>query len=249
MISLTLTRDYLLDLMVRMAHHSTAIEGNSLTLANTISILLEKYVPVAASLREVHEIENYEGFMATLIDSLKSGEPICLDLIKKFHKKLCVNAIQGESGVFKKVENMIVGADFDTSKPYMVIQDLTQWVDDANFLFENCKSEQDFFSALAGLHIRFERIHPFSDGNGRVGRALVVFACMSNGMAPSVVVKEDRSKYIELLRKENVAGLAEYFCGLSRFEAERIEKFRGNGFPIMELKERGLPGVKRPAEH
>lgn len=237
---LTLTRDYLLDLMVRMAHHSTAIEGNSLTLSNAISILLEKYVPVAAPLREIHEIENYEGLMTTLIDSLKSCEQICLDLIRKFHKRLCINAIQGEAGAFKEAGNRIAGADFDTAKPCMVIQDLTQWVDDADCLFENCKSEHDFFSALARLHIRFERIHPFSDGNGRVGRALVVFACMSNGMAPSVVAKEDRSKYIELLRKENTAGLAEYFCGLSRFEAERIEKFRGNGFPIMELKGRDL---------
>ena len=65
-----LSDDYLDDLMVRMAHHSTAIEGNTLTQGETKSILIDGYVPRAMDMRELHEVLNYMTFMPFLRDAL-----------------------------------------------------------------------------------------------------------------------------------------------------------------------------------
>ena len=58
-----LSLDYWDDLMVRMAHHSTAIEGNTLSQGDTKSLLLDGYIPRAMELREMHEVLNYKSFM------------------------------------------------------------------------------------------------------------------------------------------------------------------------------------------
>lgn len=60
--TLYLSTAYLDDLMVRMAYHSTAIEGNSLTQGETKSVLIDGYVPRAIDLRELNEVLNYKAF-------------------------------------------------------------------------------------------------------------------------------------------------------------------------------------------
>ena len=64
---LYLSTAYLDDLMVRMAHHSTAIEGNSLTQGETKSVLIDGYVPRAIDLRELNEVLNYKAFTVNLL--------------------------------------------------------------------------------------------------------------------------------------------------------------------------------------
>ena len=57
-------KEYLEDLLVRMAHHSTAIEGNSLTQGETKSIILENYIPRPIDIREVNEVLNYKNTLS-----------------------------------------------------------------------------------------------------------------------------------------------------------------------------------------
>ena len=115
------SNDYLDDLLVRTAHHSTAIEGNTLTQGEVKSILIDGYIPRAMNLRELNEVINYKSFMQYIRDNLHSLPPLSLERIKNIHFLLCQNAIDGVAGTFKTIPNMIIGASFTPTQPYMVI--------------------------------------------------------------------------------------------------------------------------------
>ena len=67
-------------------------------------------------------------------------------------------------------------------------------------------------------HLRFERIHPFSDGNGRTGRALIVHSCLQQGIAPIIINKSDRQLYMNLLSDLDIKGLTRMGIQLSKEE-------------------------------
>ena len=216
--------EYLDDLLVRMAHHSTAIEGNTLTQGETKSILIDGYIPRAMNLRELNEVINYKSFMQTIRDSLDDLPPLSLELIKKIHFLLCQNAIEGVAGAFKTIPNMIIGASFTPTQPYMVITELQEWILNLEAQL-NGADKAGIVEAISRQHIAFERIHPFSDGNGRVGRALMVYTCLQKGIAPIVVTKENKAEYISYLNTEDVVGLTKFFLKLNAEEEARINLF------------------------
>lgn len=111
-----LTNEYNSDLLVRMTHHSTAIEGNTLTQAETISILLHNYIPKNMSEREYYEVKNYKKAFEFLLEAEKD---LTSEIIKKYNEFIMEN-LREDNGVFKKVENIILGSDFETTKPYLV---------------------------------------------------------------------------------------------------------------------------------
>ena len=216
--------EYLDDLLVRMAHHSTAIEGNTLTQGETKSILIDGYIPRAMNLRELNEVINYKIFMQTIRDSLDDLPPLSLELIKKIHFLLCQNAIEGVAGAFKTIPNMIIGASFTPTQPYMVITELQEWILNLEAQL-NGADKEGIVEAISRQHIAFERIHPFSDGNGRVGRALMVYTCLQRGIAPIVVTKENKAEYISYLNTEDVVGLTKFSLKLNADEEARMSLF------------------------
>ena len=222
-----ISNDYLDDLLVRMAHHSTAIEGNTLTQGETKSILIDGYVPRAMNLRELNEVINYKSFMQYIRDNLDNLPPLSLERIKKIHFLLCQNAIDGVAGTFKTIPNMIIGASFTPTQPYMVITELQEWILKLEAQLES-QAKEGIIEAICRQHIAFERIHPFSDGNGRVGRALMVYICLQKGIAPIVVTKEDKAEYISYLNTEDVNGLTKFSLKLNADEEARINLFSQN---------------------
>ena len=221
------SNDYLDDLLVRTAHHSTAIEGNTLTQGEVKSILIDGYIPRAMNLGELNEVINYKSFMQYIRDNLDNLPPLSLELIKKIHFLLCQNAIDGVAGTFKTIPNMIIGASFTPTQPYMVITELQEWILNLEAQLES-QAKEGIIEAICRQHIAFERIHPFSDGNGRVGRALMVYICLQKGIAPIVVTKEDKAEYISYLNTEDVNGLTKFSLKLNADEEARINLFSQN---------------------
>ena len=221
------SNDYLDDLLVRTAHHSTAIEGNTLTQGEVKSILIDGYIPRAMNLRELNEVINYKSFMQYIRDNLHSLPPLSLERIKNIHFLLCQNAIDGVAGTFKTIPNMIIGASFTPTQPYMVITELQEWILNLEAQLES-QVKEGIIEAICRQHIAFERIHPFSDGNGRVGRALMVYICLQKGIAPIVVTKEDKAEYISYLNTEDVNGLTRFSLKLNADEEARINLFSQN---------------------
>ena len=221
------SNDYLDDLLVRTAHHSTAIEGNTLTQGEVKSILIDGYIPRAMNLRELNEVINYKSFMQYIRDNLDNLPPLSLERIKNIHFLLCQNAIDGVAGTFKTIPNMIIGASFTPTQPYMVITELQEWILNLEAQLES-QVKEGIIEAICRQHIAFERIHPFSDGNGRVGRALMVYICLQKGIAPIVVTKEDKAEYISYLNTEDVNGLTKFSLKLNADEEARINLFSQN---------------------
>ena len=221
------SNDYLDDLLVRTAHHSTAIEGNTLTQGEVKSILIDGYIPRAMNLRELNEVINYKSFMQYIRDNLTDLPPLSLERIKKIHFLLCQNAIDGVAGTFKTIPNMIIGASFTPTQPHMVITELQEWILNLEAQLES-QVKEGIIEAICRQHIAFEHIHPFSDGNGRVGRALMVYICLQKGIAPIVVTKEDKAEYISYLNTEDVNGLTKFSLKLNADEEARINLFSQN---------------------
>lgn len=90
------------------------------------------------------------------------------------------------------------------------------------------QSDKDIFYRIAEFHITFERIHPLSDANGKTGRVLITKELLANDYAPCVITIDERSKYMELLAKQNISGLSDMLMRLNNAELERMERFSIN---------------------
>lgn len=74
-------------------------------------------------------------------------------------------------------------------------------------------------------HLRFERIHPFADGNGRTGRALMIWSCLHEGLIPIVIEKEQRGRYINALNRNDTKELTALALSIQEKESERMKIF------------------------
>ncbi len=218
-----MTNEYLQDLMVRMAHHSTAIEGNSLTQGETKSVLIDEYIPRPMDLRELNEVLNYKALLPYLLEH--QAEDITLSGIKDINQ-IIMNNIDSRGGQFKVIANAIIGADFTPTPPYMVPEELKKWVDDLSWRLENAKSDEEKVFAIMDQHLRFERIHPFADGNGRTGRALIIWSCLHENLTPIVIEKEQRKVYINALNRSDAKGLLALAQEIQVKEKERMALFQ-----------------------
>ncbi|WP_269747171.1 Fic family protein [Thermophilibacter immobilis] len=85
---------------------------------------------------------------------------------------------------------------------------------------------QDVLGATAAdFHSRFERIHPFEDGNGRTGRILIDRGLIKSGLAPAVITKDVRAEYFGFITERDVLGLAGLLRSLVADENARIAAF------------------------
>ncbi|HEM3576948.1 Fic family protein [Streptococcus suis] len=222
---MTYSQDYLDDLLVRMAYHSSGIEGNTISLPETVSIILESTLPGKhKSIREFYEIENHKQAFQALLFALDNEEELSLGLVKDIHA-LLMDRLQHDRGQFKSVQNAIIGATFKTASPEETPFLMQQWVDNANYRLDLPLEIAELLEVLADVHIQFERIHPFSDGNGRTGRLILMFQSMLKLGAPVLISKEDRALYMELLAEQDVAGLSQLLQRSLEFEQERKNQF------------------------
>ena len=213
--------EYMEDMLVRMAHHSTAIEGNTLTQAETISILIHNFIPRDMSEREYYEVKNYRKVFNTL---LEADRKITTELIKKYNKDIMEN-LHDLNGKFKTTQNLILGAEFEPTKPYLVPFEIEDWCNNLSYRLDNAKTNEEKVEIIMDQHIKFEKIHPFNDGNGRTGRLLIIHSCLKEDLEPIIIPKEKKGKYINLLASENLKELTKWALQLQEKERDRIEKF------------------------
>lgn len=103
-----------------MAYHSSAIEGNAIILAESVSIILEDTIIAlekGIKMREFYEVANHKQAFDYLVSALNNNDPFSEQVIKKIHEFL-LNRIQFDKGQYKTTQNAIVGATFETAKPH-----------------------------------------------------------------------------------------------------------------------------------
>lgn len=225
---LKLSDEYLKDVLVRLAHHSTAIEGNTLSLPQTVSIILENSLPPmdrSVNLREIFEVKNHEQAFHYMLHELGQDQPLTLETVKGIHAAL-TDHLQHDRGQFKQADNAILGAEFQTASAAETPLLMRQWIDNLTYRLENTKKAGERYLAISEAHIAFERIHPFSDGNGRTGRMVMNYSLLQNDLPPVVISKDDRATYMSLLAKQDGAGLSRYIQDVSKMEWDRIQRFQ-----------------------
>ena len=220
----TINYEYFLDLSVRMTHHSNAIEGNTLTLNETATIILDSTIPGSKSVREVFEVLNHKRAIDYMLNELANDQNLDIYVIKNINKEI-LDRLNDNAGNFKNSSNAIIGADFQTSTPSQVPILTKNWIENLNDRLELCKTDDEKLLEILSSHIEFERIHPFIDGNGRTGRLIMLYLCFQENISPFVIEKNDRALYMNYLREQNADIIFDKVKELQEFEKKRMEQF------------------------
>ncbi|AKL97889.1 Fic family protein [Endomicrobium proavitum] len=210
-------KSYFEDYITRSTYNSNAIEGSTLSYADTYAIVFkDDSFKVSAKPREIYEAINHKYALNFVIDNLQNeaDERFIIEIAKIINKN--INDISG----FRNVDVFIRGAEHIPPKKEVVQNKMLYFIDNYN----NAK-HTSIFEKIAYNHIEFEKIHPFADGNGRTGRLIINYELLKHNIAPSIIPVEDRSKYFEFLKTSNVENFSIYLEDLSKQEAERLKKF------------------------
>ena len=186
------------NLKTNFIYNSNAIEGSTLTLKETDIILQYGVTLKGKSLKEHEEVKGQEYALNFLKEVIKTNESLSLRLIREFHALVLNDDIENR-GKFKKSNNEILGARFETTPYYLVEEKLTELIEKFNSSENN-----DLIMKAACFHADFEKIHPFIDGNGRTGRLLLNLELMKNGYPITVIRNEDREEYYTALETAQV---------------------------------------------
>jgi Fic family protein len=191
---------------------SSMIEGTQSSLSD---LLVHEISPLqSVPFDDVTDVSNYVAAIEHGLKRLSEGFPISIRLIKDLHKILLSNS-RGSTklpGEIRDSQNWIggtrpVNAVFVPPPPHL----LTEGLSDLEKFIHDDKQETSTIFKAGVVHLQFETLHPFLDGNGRVGRLLIILIFMSDGMLSepllyiSLFLKTHRQRYYELLdnvRKE-----------------------------------------------
>jgi len=212
-------KEYLQDLITRSTYHSNAIEGSTLTYAETYAILYNdnSFKIEGKEPREIYEAINHKKALELVFKNLQNNE----ELNEKFIKQLneTINRDIKDTEGYRTVQVFIQGSEHIPPEPEKVPNLMMYYIYNYNH------DKQDIFAKIAKYHIEFEKIHPFEDGNGRTGRLLLNYELLKNNFPPVVIAKEDRVMYFEFLKNNDGTSLAQWLKELSTREKERMKKF------------------------
>ncbi|SRR5258708_18839327 len=171
-------------------YNSNAIENSTLTLKETEKILLEMEVSRDVSLREVFEAKN----LARVIDYIrnKSKEELSINLILLLHEMLILNIKDSIAGRFRQVGEYVRIANYIAPAPEKVGNLITQT------LLDYTSDLQSFFiDKIAKFHLDFETVHPFNDGNGRIGRLIINYQLLHLDFPMIIIRNKEKSTYYQ----------------------------------------------------
>lgn len=201
--------------ITEMSYHSNRIEGSTLTREQTQSLYDYDYVSASESENnlvkgeDVVEMRNHFRLIKHMITDCM--EPLSQTSIKEYHKILKLGAKDEDYGWavgdYKKLENAV--GNVITTEPFMVAEEMENLL----ITYNHGDTNKDI-SDIARFHFQFEAIHPFQDGNGRIGRSIMLKECLSNSLIPFIVTEDTKNEYINGLKQYalgNTDILIEYF--------------------------------------
>jgi len=186
-------------LAIEWTYHSNAIEGNTLTLPETLAVISDGITVKGKSLREHLEAVNHYEAIEKVVELAQPGVVISEKILLDIHA-LVLQKIEKEfAGRYRNVGVRITGANFIPPNPVKVpdmMEELMGW------LYENPLQLHPLLLATI-FHHRFVWIHPFIDGNGRTVRLMHNLLLMALGYPPVIILKQDRLKYYKALNEAN----------------------------------------------
>lgn len=189
------------------AYNSGAIENEEITYHNTREIFENgKVINFTGNLKTLFEISNQKDCYDYLLDKIIKREKISENLIKKVHELLTIGTYDerryisnGERpGEYKK-HDYVTGREEVGTSANEVAKEIENLVNEINSV--NTNDAENIIKIATYFHNKFENIHPFADGNGRVGRTLLNYILMINDLPPLIIYDEDKEAYYKALEK------------------------------------------------
>jgi Fic family protein len=182
------------DLRVLLTYHSNAIEGNTLTLRETQLVIEHGLTVGGHSLREYLEATNHAAAFGELVQFADAATPITTDTILRLHY-FVMQQILPNAGQWRMVPVTIRGVALVPPSASRVPSLMAEWVAWVN------GPGQDYEPIVraAIAHHGLEAVHPFEDGNGRVGRLLLNLLLMRAGYVPALLLRDWRVGYLQAL--------------------------------------------------
>ena len=198
-----------------LTYHSNGTEGSTMTEKDVADVIYENKTLRGRTALEQREAINHQAALYFLLDELvNAGDGFALTpgLIKSTHLRL-MNGIVSDAGYYRNHGVRIMGSKVPLVNYIKVPELIDGWCNMVN------EETEDKIGLLARSHADFERIHPFSDGNGRTGRLLLFILALKLKIVPPILRKERRFAYYKYLE---LAQTHEQTDPLEQFIAEEI---------------------------
>lgn len=237
---------------------SSQIEGTQSSLSDLL--LFENDEAPGVPLNDVQEVSNYVAALTYGLDRLRGGFPLSSRLIREIHGVLLSKGRGGDKqpGEFRQSQNWIGGtrpgnAAFVPPPPELVLDCMSAL---ERFLHDD-QSDLPLLVKIGLAHVQFETIHPFLDGNGRLGRLLITFLLCAAGVLRepilylSLYFKQNRSTYYDLLDRVRTKGdwevWLDFFLVGVRETAEQAAAAARRILALFDEHRRRIEGLGRPA--
>ena len=213
---------------LHFAYNTNHIEGSTITPDETASIYETGTILTSSDkvivLKDATEVKNHFTLFKYMLDTIE--EKLSEDMIKKFHFILKEGTLTDEEkewfvvGDYKKKKNFV--GNITTSLPSEVAKDMQ------NLLNWYEKIDNKRVEDIIEFHVRFESIHPFQDGNGRVGRMIMFRECLYNDIMPFYIEDRNKEFYIRGIKEYQVNNEKGYLidtCLNSQDNYEKMAKY------------------------
>jgi len=204
-------------------HDSTAIEGNTLTLGDTMFVLGYGLTVKGKPLKDQLDVQNHARAIDAVLEIVDQGRLTEEDLFR-LHRLVIneqSNDIYKPVGAYKREDNgTYVAVDGKSAyHAYLPADDVPQamaeWLADFNAMYNSAASADEALDAYVTAHMRLTGIHPFYDGNGRLARLVANLPVLYAGYPPIVIPMERREDYIRSIWDyERGAADLTVFCAL-----------------------------------
>ena len=188
------------DIKIEYLYHSNKLEGSTFNIEQLNVLLEENMVVGEYSVDDVQETINSLELFDFVVETL--NKKLTDRLLREYHsilKKNTSDANYGFVGIYKKIPNKLRNVDIKLAEPYEV-EGLIK-----NLLDKKIENIND----IADFHQEFEHIHPFQDGNGRIGRFIILRQCLKNNVDLIAIDDEYNKQYREALYKAQTIGTLE----------------------------------------
>jgi len=217
--------------VAEQVYNSNAIENSTLSLEETEKILLQIDLDRYISERELFEAKNLARVIEYIEKNAKDKQ-LDLEMVLFLHKMLIFNIREEIAGRFRQSGEYVRVGTHIAPAPEKVESLLAQMLS-----LYHSSIDENIIQRVAKLHLNFENIHPFVDGNGRIGRIIINYILIREGFVPVNIKFIDRKTYYEAFREfdelgktekmENIVGLAltnSYHKRVAYLESKQIVK-------------------------
>lgn len=223
--------DVLRNIQILFGYHSNYIEGGSLSIDDTIK-LYDSKKETGYFLDDIEMINHFKA-LKHVIDTYEHR--IDQSYVKQLHYILKKNSDNTKLvGEYKKVKNYIGGTE--TTPPELVAKEMSKLI----ARFHNIRNIK--LKHIVKFHYNFEKIHPFEDGNGRVGRLIAFKECLNNSIVPFFIDKyHQRSYYYGLKYFEETP---DFLDSVAKSEQKRfIATYESSAFGGTDIKKIDTDGI------